>query len=96
MSSIKGKIGSKNVNEQKVRKARSDKKVRVMLSLSQENEAKLKRLAIACDMAKSTLGNEIVEWALNNEQFIDFFQRKFHASDELRVIPIKQNGKITY
>jgi len=96
MSSINGKIDSKNIIEKNDRKTRSDKKVRVMLSLSQENEVKLKRLAVACDMAKSTLGNEIVDWALNNEQFIDFFQRKFHASDELRVVPIKQNGKISY
>lgn len=93
---IKGKIGSKNLGQEKERKTRSDKKVRVMLSLSQENEAKLKRLAVACDMQKSTLGNEIVNWALNNEQFIDFFQRKYHASDELRVIPIRQNGNISY
>lgn len=96
MKSIKGNVGSNNLINESKRKARSDKKVRVMLSISQENDAKLKRLAIACDKAKSTLGNEIVEWALNNEQFIDFFQRKFNASDELRVVPIKQNGKIYY
>jgi hypothetical protein len=78
------------------RKVRSDKKVRVNASLSQETHHRLKKLAISCDMTKTMLAAEIIEMAVNNESIIDWFQKKYNKYDEYRIIPVRNQGKLHY
>lgn len=77
------------------RKVRSDKKTNVNPALDQDTHKKLKRLALACDVSKTSLAAEIIQIALNTPSFINYLQQLHEASD-FRVIPMKENGRITY
>lgn len=79
-----------------MRKERSDKKIRVNPSLDKDTHAKLKRLALACDIPKTKLAEEIIKLAVNNPSLIEHVQKKFNAADEFRVIPIVANGQVHY
>jgi len=78
------------------RKSRSDKKIRVNASLDQQTHDKLKKLATSCDMTKTMLATELIEMSVNHIDIIDFFQRNYNHNDQYRVIPVKQNGNVTY
>lgn len=82
--------------EAKIRAERSDKKIRVAPSLDKETHAKLKRLSLACDMPKTQLAEEIIKISVNNPSLIEHIQKIFKASDEFRVIPVVENGKVHY
>lgn len=82
--------------ETKKRQERSDKKIRVNPSLDKDTHAKLKRLALACDLTKTGLAEEIIKIAVNNPSLIEHIQKIYNASDEFRVIPIVTNGKVHY
>lgn len=75
---------------------RSDKKTRVNASLDKDTHEKLKKLAISCEMTKTMLAADILKMALNHMDIIEFYQKKYNKSDQYRVIPVKQDGKITY
>lgn len=78
---------------------RSDKRIRVNPSLSQENNEKLERLALACgNMPKTKLAGEMIEMCLNNPDIIKWFQETKHPykNSYLKVIPIVKNGKCYY
>jgi hypothetical protein len=79
----------------KQRKERKDKKIRVNCPIDQESHDLLKRLALACNITKTQLMAEITEIMLRSPQFLDWFQTMKKA-DKYRVIPVKENGKITY
>lgn len=78
------------------KKQRSDKKVRVNPSLDQDTHRKLKRLALACDLPKTKLAEELIKIAVNNPSLIDYIQKIYKGSDEFRVVPIVENGKVDY
>jgi len=80
------------------RKERSDKKVRIFPYLAQETYRKLNRLSKACDISPHELAGEMVEALVNNPSFINWIQDKHRvdASDPLRVVPLVQNGRISY
>lgn len=79
-----------------VRKVRSDKKVRVNSSLSQDTHDKLVMLATSCGLTKTSMQEKIVEAVLNSPEWINFFQDRYNKTGRYRVIPMKENGRITY
>ena len=80
----------------KLKKTRSDKKSKVLITLSNEDHEKLKKLAISCDKTKTKLASEMVNMCVNHLDIIDFYQKKYNKDDNYRVIPIKQDGKTVY
>jgi hypothetical protein len=78
------------------KKQRSDKKIRVNPSLDQDTHRKLKRLSLACDLPKTKLAEEIIKIAVNNPSLIEYIQKVYNASDEFRVVPIVDKGKIYF
>ncbi|GMA66269.1 hypothetical protein GCM10025859_67600 [Alicyclobacillus fastidiosus] len=83
-----------NVGE-RTRKVRSDKKIRVNPALDLDTHHKLKRLALACDMTKTALAEEILRLAVNSVSIISYLQEE-HDADEFRVIPVNENGRLVY
>jgi hypothetical protein len=75
---------------------RSDKKTRVNASLDNETHEKLKKLATSCEMTKTMLAAELLKMCVNHLDIIEFYQKKYNKSDQYRVIPVKQDGKIIY
>lgn len=78
------------------KQTRSDKKIRVNASLDQETHDKLKKLATSCEMTKTMLAAELIKMCVNHFDIIDFYQQRYNKNDQYRVIPIKQEGNITY
>lgn len=78
------------------KKPRSDKKIRVNASLDQHTHDKLKKLATSCDMTKTMLAAELINMSVNHIDIIDFYQQRYNKNDQYRVIPVKQNGNVTY
>lgn len=79
-----------------VRKVRSDKKVRVNSSLSQDTHDKLVMLATSCGMTKTSMQERIVEAVLNSPEWVNFFQDRYNKTGRYRITPMKENGKISY
>lgn len=79
----------------KTRKTRSDKKIRVNPSLDQETHDMLCRLALACNMNKTTLAEQIISIAVRTEDFVHYLQNINHA-DRFRIITARVNGKVQY
>lgn len=75
---------------------RSDKKIRVNASLDQNTHEKLKKLATSCEMTKTMMAAELIKMCVNHLDIIEFYQKKYNKCDQYRVIPVKQDGKITY
>lgn len=78
------------------RKTREDKKTRVNPSLDKDTHNKLKKLSISCDMTKTMLASEIIKFAVNNVEIVNFLQAKYNQDDNYRVIPIRNEGKTFY
>jgi hypothetical protein len=79
------------------RKTRNDKKTNVNPALDPDSHRKLKRLSIACDISKTALAGEIIKIVVNHPEWISYFQKKYQASDEFRVIPFrKEDGTLDY
>lgn len=83
---IEGKgLGGKKVN-------------RVNMSLTNKDDSKLTRLAIACNMKKTTLAGLIVEKCLNNPQFVAELQKEYCTQRAYKVLLIKdyETGEYNY
>nr|WP_172685265.1 hypothetical protein [Bacillaceae bacterium JMAK1] len=79
-----------------VRRKRSDKKTRVNASLDQDTHDKLKKLAVSCDMTKTSLATEMLQVVVNHPDFINWFQNKYNENPQYRVIPVNEDGKVYY
>jgi len=75
---------------------RSDKKTRVNASLNEDTHQKLKKLAISCDMTKTMLAASLIESCVNHVDIIEYYQRLYNKDEQYRVVPINQDGNITY
>ncbi|WP_026801500.1 hypothetical protein [Pontibacillus halophilus] len=84
------------MNKETQRKERSDKRIRVNLSIDKNTDEKLQMLATACNKPKTTLASEIIKMAVNHLDIIDYYQTKYCTNDKYRVVPIRQNGEIHY
>lgn len=49
-----------------------------------------------CEMTKTMLAADLIKMCVNHIDIIDFYQQRYNKDDQYRVIPIKQNGNITY
>lgn len=78
------------------RGVRSDKKIRVNAGLNQTDHDKLERLAFAVATPKTILAAELISLCLNNPAIIEHIQKVKKAKEERRVIPIIENGNVTY
>jgi len=70
--------------------------VRKSISMTNETEGKLNRLAVACHMSPAELATILLEAGLNSEGLIQWLQNKYNRNPQYRVIPIKENGRIIY
>lgn len=68
------------------RKVRSDKKVKVLAGLSQDDHEKLQKLAISCNMTKTKLAEHILSLALNSESHVRWYQDRYNTNDKYRII----------
>lgn len=77
-------------------KTRSDKKVRVNITTTQDTHNKLKKLAIACDKSKTGMAEELIKMCVNHEEIINWYQKQYNVEEQYRVIPVKRKDKIIY
>jgi hypothetical protein len=81
---IEGKgLGNKKIN-------------RVGLSLSNQYDSKLRRLATACNIKHTTLAGLIIEKYLDNVQLVYELQKDYCTQAAYRVIPVNKNGQLEY
>ena len=90
---IKGAIGTKIVHK---RATRSDKKIRVNITTTQDTHRKLKKLAISCNMSKTALAEDLIRMCVNHTDIIEWYQKQHNTEDEYRIIPILKDGKVYY
>lgn len=77
------------------RKQRNDKKTRVNPPLDQETHELLCRLALACNIPKTALAEQIIEIAVRTDDFVHFLQEKNNATT-FRIITTRRDGKVVY
>ena len=70
--------------------------VRKSISLSNEFDTKLKKLAISCDIPPATLAGLLVELSLDSPSVIKYLQDKYNKDETYKIYPVKANGKIIY
>ena len=81
---IEGKgLGNKNIN-------------RINLRLSNSYDLKLKQLSRSVNKKPAELTRYIVEYFLDNAQFVFELQDKFCLYDAYRVIPVRASGEVKY
>lgn len=82
---IEGKgLGNKKVN-------------RVNLSMTNEYESKLRRLATACNMKPTPFACMLIELCLDDQEFVRNLQREFGVHNAYKVEPVRNyKGKIIY
>lgn len=78
------------------RKTRSDKKVKVLAGLTQDDHEKLQKLAISCNMTKTKLAEHMISLVLNSENHIDWYQKKYNKEDKYRVILLSTPDGLKY
>jgi hypothetical protein len=93
MAEVRGE-GIKIVNK----KVRSDKKYRVQSFLTKDFDDRLNRVSRACNQSESRIVADILEYMLDNPQFLIWIQDKYKVSkdDPFRIIPQTVNGKLQY
>ncbi|MCM3053658.1 hypothetical protein [Caldibacillus thermoamylovorans] len=69
---------------------------RVNVSLDNQMNQKLNKLAIACNMKPTTLARMLIEKCLDNPQLVSDLQNEFAVHSAYRVIPVTRQGKIEY
>lgn len=80
------------------KKGKLDKKARLQTYLLPDDKEKLNRLARACNTSESELANRILSYALNHYDYVNWLQsvHGVKETDQFRIIPVKQNGKLCY
>jgi hypothetical protein len=80
------------------RKERTDKKERIQIHTIGDTKTKFNRIARACNVSESELGSKMLTYLVNNPDFVRWVQDEYRVSnnDPFRIIPIIENGKLTY
>lgn len=79
---IEGKgLGNKKVN-------------RVNVSLTNDYDSKLRRLAIACNMRPTTLAALLIELSLDSSALISYLQENYNVHKAYRVLPVESRDGI--
>lgn len=85
-----------NSGDERERRERSDKKIRVNPALTQSTHDKLERLAYACGKTKTELGGFLIDLCLNNENIVNFVQEQHKTNAKFRIIPTKLDGELKF
>ncbi len=70
--------------------------VRFSVSIQNEYDGKLTRLATSCGMAKSKMADALLKIALDSPHLVEWFQKEFNKNEQYWVTPRDINGKIYY
>jgi len=70
---------------------------KVLPTLDADTHHKLKRLALACDMPKTSLAAVIIRHVVNNEAYVQWLQERYSGPKEFRIKPFRHpDGRIDY
>ena len=69
---------------------------RVGINLTNKQNNKLNRLAVACGMPKTTLAALLVERSLDDPILVSKLQQEFNKHAAYKVLPIKKDGETEY
>jgi hypothetical protein len=78
------------------RRERYDKKIRVNAGLDKDTHEKLEKLAFVVDVPKTILAGVLIELCVNNSNIIDHIQKIYRVKDDRRIIPVVENGTVSY
>lgn len=70
--------------------------VRRSVSMTNDTDQKLKKLAISCNMKQAELASLIIEKTLNTPEAVTNLQRRFNSNDQYWVYPVLINGEVKY
>ncbi|TDK54750.1 ribbon-helix-helix protein, CopG family [Bacillus salipaludis] len=70
--------------------------VRFSISINNEYDRKLSKLAISCGMTKSEMSDQLLRIALDSPNVLDWLQQKFNKIEEYKVRPTVINNKVYY
>lgn len=70
--------------------------VRRSVSMTNDTDQKLKKLAISCNMKQAELASLIIKKTLNNPEAVTNLQRRFNLNDQYWVYPVLINGEVKY
>lgn len=70
--------------------------IRRSVSLSNEYDSKLNKLAVSCSMPPATLASLLIELCLDSANVINHLQNKYNRNPQYKVIPIKDGDKVIY
>ena len=81
---IEGKgLGNKKVN-------------RMSISMSNNYDSKLRRLATACNMKTASLAGLLIEKCLDNVQLVNELQKEYCTQSAYKVVVVNNNGELNY
>ncbi len=69
---------------------------RTNISLTNEMDSKLIRLAVSCGMPKTTLAALIVEMCLRDPLAVSKLQKEYNIHPAYKILPINKGGKTKY
>ncbi len=88
----------KKSREEDERKERTDKKERIQIHTISDTKTKFNRIARACNISESELGSKMLTYLVNNPDFVRWIQDQYEIpdNDPFRIIPVIENGRLTY
>lgn len=70
--------------------------IRFSISINNEYDRKLSRIATSCGMTKSEMSDQLLRIALDSPNVIEWLQNKFNKVEEYKVKPTLINNKVYY
>jgi hypothetical protein len=70
--------------------------VRRSVSLSNEYDSKLNKLAVSCGMAPATLATLLIQLCLDSPNTVNYLQGQYNKNPQYRVVPIRESNKVIY
>lgn len=70
--------------------------VRFSVSIQNEYDGKLERLAISCGIPKATLADALLRIALDSPPTIEWLQKKYNKNERYLVRPVVIDKKVCY
>ncbi|MGM0846921.1 MAG: hypothetical protein ACQEUT_18335 [Bacillota bacterium] len=70
--------------------------VRFSVSVTNDSDRKLSKLAVSCGMTKSELADQLIIFALHSPNVIDHLQNKYNKVEEYKVHPVVINNDLYY
>jgi hypothetical protein len=70
--------------------------VRFSVSVSNDYDSKLKKLAISCDQSRAEMANMILEIGLSSPELVEKLQDRYNKNPTYKVKPIRINSELYY